>query len=90
MEPAPPLSAGHRFASIRAAIATVLLAGMLSMLFAGIFSGSSVLWFLQAGAYLLTFPLYLSHLLLFLNLAFPLPADFALLALPLGCPFRAL
>lgn len=50
----------------------LLLVGILSMLFAEVFSGSSVLWFLSAWSWFLTLPLYWSHTLLFLNLGFRL------------------
>lgn len=65
-DPAP----GNRLPSARGALACILLAGMLSMLCAEVFSGASVLWFLQPLGWLLTFPLYLAHLLFFLNVAF--------------------
>ncbi len=45
------------------------LLGVLSMTFAEVFSGSSRLWFIDAWAWLIAFPLYWSHTLLFLNLA---------------------
>jgi len=40
------------------------------MFFAEVFSGASLLWLLSPWAILVTFPLYLSHLLLFVNLAY--------------------
>ncbi len=39
------------------------------MLFAEVFSGASLLWFIDPWSILITFPLYLSHVLFFLNLA---------------------
>ncbi len=39
------------------------------MFFAEVFSGSSVLWFIQPWAWLVTLPLYMFHALLLLNLA---------------------
>jgi hypothetical protein len=47
----------------------ILLAGSLSMFFAEVLSGSSVLWFVSGWAWLVTFWLYLAHFLLFINLA---------------------
>jgi len=49
---------------------SILLAGTLSMFFAEVFAGSSQLWFIDAWSLLITFPLYLFHLLFFLNVAF--------------------
>jgi hypothetical protein len=49
--------------------ALILLAGTLSMFFAEVCSGASVLWFATAWAWLLTFWLYLSHFVLLINLA---------------------
>jgi hypothetical protein len=50
----------------------LLLVGILSMVFAEVFSGSSVLWFFSAWSWFLTLPLYWSHTLFFLNLGFRL------------------
>ncbi|RDE12580.1 MAG: hypothetical protein C4K47_07530 [Candidatus Thorarchaeota archaeon] len=50
----------------------LLLVGILSMVFAEALSGSSVLWFLSVWSWLVTLPLYWSHTLLFLNIAFRL------------------
>ncbi|NMC77353.1 MAG: hypothetical protein GYA60_08705 [Candidatus Methanofastidiosa archaeon] len=50
----------------------ILLIGSLSMLFAEIFSGASQAWFISGWGLLLTFPLYLFHVLFFLNIAFKL------------------
>ena len=47
----------------------ILLIGTLSMLFAEVFSGSSQLWFLNPWSLLVTFPLYLTHVLFFLWVA---------------------
>jgi hypothetical protein len=47
-----------------------LLIGVLSMLYAELFSGASHIWYLDAWSLLVTFPLYLVHVLFFLNLAF--------------------
>jgi hypothetical protein len=47
----------------------VLLAGALSMFFAEVVAGSSTLWFIDPWALLTTYPLYLAHLLFYLNLA---------------------
>jgi hypothetical protein len=49
--------------------ALILLAGTLSMFFAEVCSGASVLWFVTGWAWLLTFWLYLGHLVLLINLA---------------------
>jgi hypothetical protein len=48
---------------------SILLLGVLSMLFAEVFSGASTLWFLSAWGLLLTLPLYLGHALFFFNVA---------------------
>ncbi|MBB6480485.1 hypothetical protein [Spirochaeta isovalerica] len=53
-------------------ISSILLLGSLSMLFAEVFSGASQLWFIQPWGWLLTFPLYLSHVLFFMWIAFKL------------------
>ncbi len=47
----------------------VFLLGSLSMFFAEVYSGSSPLWFLEAWGWIITFPLYMSHILFFLNIA---------------------
>lgn len=47
----------------------VALIGCLSMLFAEVFSGASQAWFFNWWGVLLTFPLYLSHVLFFLYIA---------------------
>lgn len=54
----------------RTKIASIILVGLLSMFFAEVFSGSSKMWFINPWALFLTFPLYLFHLLFYLNLAF--------------------
>jgi len=50
-------------------IIPILLIGCLSMLFAEVFAGASQIWILDFWSLLVTFPLYLTHLLLLLNLA---------------------
>jgi hypothetical protein len=47
----------------------IILIGCLSMFLAEVFAGSSQIWFIDPWSLLVTFPLYLGHLLLFLNLA---------------------
>lgn len=47
-----------------------LLIGVLSMLYAELFSGASQIWYLDIWSLLVTFPLYLVHMLFFLALAF--------------------
>ena len=47
----------------------LLLLGILSMVFAEVFSGSSPLWFLDPFTIILAFFLYWGHILFFLNLA---------------------
>ncbi|MGQ4833851.1 MAG: hypothetical protein ACP6IS_08135 [Candidatus Asgardarchaeia archaeon] len=47
----------------------IVLIGLLSMLYAEVFSGASILWFIDLWSLLVTFPLYLSHTIFFLNLA---------------------
>jgi hypothetical protein len=49
---------------------SILLLGALSMLFAEVFSGASRLWFVDPWGLLLTYPLYLGHVLFLLNVAF--------------------
>lgn len=51
-------------------IVLILLLGGLSMFFAEVLSGSSVLWFTQPWAWAVTLPLYMFHALFLLNLAF--------------------
>lgn len=46
-------------------LSPILLIGTLSMLFAEVFSGASRIWFLDGWSLLITFPLYLAHLLFF-------------------------
>ncbi|HEX3048262.1 MAG TPA: hypothetical protein VHY08_26150 [Bacillota bacterium] len=48
----------------------ILFIGCLSMLFAEVCSGASQTWFITGWGLLLTFPLYLGHVLFFLSLAF--------------------
>jgi hypothetical protein len=55
--------------SLGAKLVFILLAGALSMFFAEVLSGSSVLWFITPWAWLVTFWLYLAHTILFVNLA---------------------
>jgi hypothetical protein len=69
MQYIPPLAPGNRLPSRKAAAACLLLAGMLSMLCAEVFSGASVLWIVQPWGWLVTFPLYFAHLIFFFNLA---------------------
>lgn len=47
----------------------IILIGCLSMFMAEVFAGSSQMWFIDIWSLLVTFWLYLGHLLLFLNLA---------------------
>ncbi|MFX1298333.1 MAG: hypothetical protein ACFFD2_26195, partial [Promethearchaeota archaeon] len=49
--------------------ALILLIGCLSMFMAEVFAGSSQLWFIDPWSLIVTYWLYLGHLLLFLNLA---------------------
>jgi hypothetical protein len=49
---------------------SILLLGVLSMLFAEVFSGASTLWFLDPWGLLVAFPLYLGHVIFFFNVAF--------------------
>ncbi|MBD3254504.1 MAG: hypothetical protein GF383_05395 [Candidatus Lokiarchaeota archaeon] len=48
---------------------SVLLIGTLSMFFAEIFSGASLIWIIDPWSLLVTYPLYLAHLLLLLNIS---------------------
>ena len=47
----------------------ILLIGCLSMFMAEVFAGSSQMWFIDPWSLIVTYWLYLAHLLLFLNLA---------------------
>ena len=47
----------------------IVLLGILSMFFAEVCSGSSLLWFFDVWSLLVTFPLYWAHILFFLTLA---------------------
>ena len=47
-----------------------LLLGCLSMLYAELFSGASQIWYLNFWSLTVTYPLYLIHVLFFLNIAF--------------------
>lgn len=58
--------------SKKAVLLPMLLLGTLSMLFAEVFSGSSQAWFATGWGLLMTFPLYLSHVLFFLFIALKL------------------
>jgi hypothetical protein len=49
---------------------SILLLGVLSMLFAEVFSGASTLWFLDPWGILVAFPLYLGHVIFFFSVAF--------------------
>lgn len=60
------------FAKQPQAVYPMLFIGSLSMLFAEVFSGSSQAWFTQGFALLVTFPLYLAHVLFFLWVALKL------------------
>lgn len=48
----------------------IILIGCLSMFMAEVFAGASQLWFIDPWSLIVTYWLYLGHLLLFLNLAF--------------------
>lgn len=54
---------------LRVKLPAIALASLLSMFFAEVFSGASPLWFLSGWGWLVTLPLYGSHLLLLINLA---------------------
>lgn len=54
----------------------ILLFGVLSMLFAEVFSGSSTLWFIAPWGVFLTLSLYLGHALFFFNVAVRTEPDF--------------
>ena len=56
-------------ASKGSSLIAIILLGLLSMIFAEVFFGSSPLWFLGVGGWFVTLPLYWAHALLFLNLA---------------------
>ena len=46
-----------------------LLIGVITMFYAEVISGSSLLWFLKPSAILITFPFYILHTVFFLNIA---------------------
>lgn len=50
-------------------LVAILLIGCLSMFFAEVVAGSSLIWIIDPWSLIVTFPLYLAHLLFFLNLA---------------------
>jgi len=52
-----------------AKLAIFLLVGSLAMLLTEVFAGSFPLWFVSVSGWLIVFPLYLGHLLFFLNVA---------------------
>ncbi len=54
----------------QASLRVILLAGSLSMYFAEIWSGASTIWFLDLFGILVTFFLYLAHLIFYFNLAY--------------------
>lgn len=60
---------GAKKVTLGAKIVYILLAGALSMFFAEVCSGSSVLWFFTSWAFMVTFWLYLAHTVFFVNLA---------------------
>jgi hypothetical protein len=55
--------------SLREKWVLFLLIGCLSMLYAELFSGASKIWFADPWSLLVTFPLYMVHVLFFFNLA---------------------
>jgi hypothetical protein len=69
METVPQEPVAQKEISLIGKIVLILLLGGLSMFFAEVLSGSSVLWFLQPWGWLVTLPLYMFHALLLLNLA---------------------
>ncbi len=48
---------------------SILLFGSITMLFAEVFSGSSVYWFLKPSSLFITYPFYILHAVFFFNLA---------------------
>lgn len=70
MDDVPNVPLAQKSISIAGKIVLILLLGGLSMFFAEVMSGSSILWFAQPWAWLITLPLYMFHALLLLNLAF--------------------
>ncbi len=48
---------------------TFLLIGVISLLYAEVFSGSSPLWFIKPSSILITLPFYILHIVFFLNIA---------------------
>jgi hypothetical protein len=69
MEAIPQAPVAQKEISLVGKIVLILLMGGLSMFFAEVMSGSSVLWFLQPWGWIVTLPLYMFHTLLLLNLA---------------------
>ena len=66
---APETSSVDERPSYRRRLVLFLLVGSLSMFFTEVFAGSAPLWFISWWGLLVTFPLYLVHLLFFLNVA---------------------
>ena len=69
MNSTSPVTSAQNSISTGGKIVLILLLGGLSLFFAEVFSGASVLWFLQPWAWAVTLPLYMFHALLLLNLA---------------------
>jgi hypothetical protein len=70
MEDASQAPMAQKDITLAGKIVLILLLGGLSMFFAEVLSGSSVLWFTQPWAWAVTLPLYMFHALFLLNLAF--------------------
>ena len=51
-----------------ARISSILLIGALSMLFAEVFSGASQVWYLNPWGFIITFPLYMAHVIFLLTI----------------------
>ena len=56
-------------ASTKIKILNILLLGTITMFFAEVLSGSTILWFISLPGLLITFPIYIIHAVFFLNLA---------------------
>lgn len=70
MEDASQAPMAQKDITLAGKVVLILLLGGLSMFFAEVLSGSSVLWFTQPWAWAVTLPLYMFHALFLLNLAF--------------------
>ena len=69
MKPVEDVSLKNCSRTFGSRFVVLLLIGVLSMVFAEVYSGASLLWFINLWSLLVTFPLYWSHFLLLFTLA---------------------